>query len=53
MHQIFFSLSRLRLDVTADFLKERRRLAALPTTLRDLPRTKVVQRVRMRKEPGS
>lgn len=48
--KILFALERL--DVTADFLKERRRLAALPTTLRDLPRTKVVQRVRMRKEPA-
>ena len=46
--KILFALNRL--DAVADFLKERQRLADLPTTLREEPRTKPVLRVRMRKE---
>lgn len=46
--KILFALNRL--DVVADFLKERQRLADLPTTLREEPRKKPIQRIRMRKE---
>ena len=46
--KLLFALNQL--DVVADFLKERQRLADLPTTLQgELPR-KPVLRVRMRKE---
>ena len=46
--KILFALNRL--DAVADFLKERQRLADLPTTLRDELPKKPVLRVRMRKE---
>lgn len=49
--KILFALNRL--DSVADFLKERQRLAALPTTLREGPREKPVLRVRRRKEAAS
>ena len=45
--KILFALNRL--DVVSDFLKERRRLAELPTTLQGEMRTRPVQRVRRRK----
>lgn len=46
--KILFALNRL--DVVADFLKERQRLADLPLTLQgELPK-KPILRVRMRKE---
>ena len=45
--KILFALNRL--DTVADFLKECRRLAELPTTLQEEPRTKPVLRVRKRK----
>lgn len=46
--KLLFALNRL--DAVSDFLKERQRLADLPTTLQEEPPKKVVQRVRMRKE---
>ena len=46
--KILFALNRL--DSLADFLKERQRLADLPTTLREEFPKKPVPRVRMRKE---
>ena len=45
--KILFALNRL--DAVADFLKERRRFADLPTTLREELPKKPVLRVRMRK----
>ena len=45
--KILFALSRL--DAVADFLKERQRLADLPTTLKEELPKKPVLRVRMRK----
>lgn len=45
--KILFALRQL--DVVADFLKERQRLASLPTTLREMPKMKPVLRVRKRK----
>lgn len=47
LFKILFALNRL--DALADFLKERQRLAELPTTLQEEPKTKPVLRVRMRK----
>lgn len=44
--KILFALNRL--DAVADFLKERQRLAELPTTLHEESKTKQVLRVRMR-----
>ena len=46
--KVLFALNRL--DVLADFIRERQRLADMPTTLRKEPRNKPVLRVRMRKE---
>ena len=46
--KILFALNRL--DAVADFLKERQRLADLPTTLKEELPKKPVLRVRMRKE---
>lgn len=46
--KILFALNLL--DAAADFLKERQRLAALPTTLREPVSEKPVLRVRMKKE---
>ena len=45
--RILFALNRL--DALMDFLKGRLRLAELPTTLQELPQTKPVLRVRLRK----
>lgn len=45
--KVLFALNRL--DAAMDFLKERQRLADLPTSLQEAPRTKVIQRIRMRK----
>ena len=46
--KILFALNRL--DSVAEFLKERQRLADLPTTLKEELPKKPVLRVRMRKE---
>ena len=45
--RILFALNRL--DALMDFLKNRLRLAELPTSLQESPRTKPVLRVRRRK----
>lgn len=46
--KVLFAMNRL--EVVSDFLQERQRLAELPTTLKNEPPKKNVQRVRMRKE---
>ena len=46
--KILFALNRL--DAVSDFLKERQRLADLPTTLQEEPTKKTILRVRARKE---
>jgi len=46
--KILFAMKRL--DAFADYLKERQRLAELPTTLQQEPRTRPLLRVRRRKE---
>jgi len=46
--KILFALNRL--DAFADYLKDCQRRAELPTTLQEVPQTKPVLRVRMRKE---
>ena len=48
LFRIVFALRQL--EAVGDFLKERQRLASVPVSLEDLPRRKVVQRVRMKKE---
>lgn len=45
--KILFALNRL--DAAMDFLKEQRRLAEFPITLKNLPQIKPVLRVRKRK----
>ncbi len=51
LFRIVFALRQL--EAVGDFLKERQRLASVPVSLEDLPRQKVVQRVRMKKEDQS
>ena len=46
--KILFALNRL--DSVSDFLKERQRLADLPTTLLEEPPKKTILRVRVRKD---
>ena len=46
--KILFALNRL--DAAMDFLKERLRLAELPTSIREMRPVKPILRVRMRKE---
>lgn len=47
LFRVAFALRQL--EAIGDFLKERQRLASVPVSLEDLPRQKVVQRVRMKK----
>jgi len=47
MMKILFALNRL--DAFAEYLKDCQRRAELPITLQEMPRTKPVLRVRMRK----
>ena len=48
LFRVAFALRQL--EAVGDFLKERQRLASVPVSLEALPRRKVVQRVRMKKE---
>lgn len=48
--KVLFALNRL--DAFMDFLKERQRMANIPTTLQEPPRMKPILRVRTRKEPS-
>lgn len=48
LFRVVFALRQL--EAVGDFLKGRQRLASVPVSLDDLPRRKVVQRVRMKKE---
>jgi len=49
LFKIVFALNRL--ETFQDFLKERQRMAAVPVSLSEPPRSQVRQRVRMKKEP--
>lgn len=51
LFRVAFALRQL--EAVGDFLKERQRLASVPVSLAALPRRKVVQRVRMKKENQS
>ncbi len=48
LFRVTFALRQL--EAVGDFLKERQRLASVPVSLEALPRRKVIQRVRMKKE---
>lgn len=48
LFRVVFALRQL--ESVGDFLKERQRLASIPTSADALPRRKVVQRVRMPKQ---
>lgn len=48
LFRVTFALRQL--EAVGDFLKKRQRLASVPVSLEALPRRKVIQRVRMKKE---